>query len=416
MKETFIVQNTRRSNPFATAFIGLLLFLGSFVLIYKNEGRINLAVFADKAVSIVDGQSYTDGQLVALTGDATTTEETGDGLFKKPERYVSLERSVLMYAWEESSHNEDNTTRYTYETIWTSNPQDSSKFEIQDGHENPKLPFATDWFTPAQISVGTTILDSHDLSLPSYDGDITLDTKNTNLVTKYGKPVISEDRSEIYIKNQNNKSVASVGGDGPLIGDIRVSYHSVPIDSHVTVFGAYSAHDGAPTLIPYIATQALKDSTSFYHMRYGDKPEATKTLGDEYTFLLWILRGLGFIFMLSGFNLILYPLKKLLGYIPLIGQIGNFVLSIVAFLTVVVLYLVTLFVAVVLHSVIALVITAVVVIACAGFILHRHGLKKQNQSITATSTTTSPPVSHSTPTPAPVANTTTPSAPVPPQA
>jgi hypothetical protein len=159
----------------------------------------------------------------------------------------------------------------------------------------------------------------------------------------------------------------------------------------MTVFGAYSVYGGQSTILPYVASQSLKNSTMFYHMRYGDKVSATLTLGNEYTFMLWLLRILGFVFMLTGLNMILSPIRTLLGYIPIVGQISNFALGLISFVTVLVLYSLTLFISIVLHSVIALAIASIGVIVLIGFISKKLLIKKQvNQSVAVTPP--SPPV------------------------
>ena len=111
-------------------------------------------------------------------------------------------------------------------------------------------------------------------------------------------------------------------------------------------------------------------------MRYGSKDEATKTLGYEYIFMLWMLRILGFILMLSGFNMMLSPLQRLLGYIPFVGAISNFMLSLVSFIIVIALYFTTLFVAMIVHSVVALIIASLVVLLGIGLLVRKFAAKK----------------------------------------
>lgn len=393
MADAYFVSNNnnRKGSPFVTALVGVLIFVASFVIIYNNEGRINLADFASKATQIQIGQSYPDGSLVALTGDVTTNEETGDSLFLKPSKYVSVSRNVLMYSWKEESQSGDNSTGYTYAEDWTDSPDNSSSFHRETGHINPPMPFESEIFTPQDLLLGGMIISSLGLSLPSHDTQIKLSKDNATLVDKYGKPVIAEDGSEIYIENPIKSEDINI--DTPItdpaivpttdpdttaanIGDLRVSYSSIPNGSHVTIFGAYSNKDSVTTIIPYTATQALKDSTSFYHMRYGSKDDTTKTLGNEFNFLLWVLRILGFMMMWMGLSMILSPIQRLLGYIPLIGVVGNFILNLLSFVVAVALCLITIFIAIVLHNVVALVIGSIVVIIFAGFIVKKFIVKK----------------------------------------
>jgi hypothetical protein len=173
--------------------------LGSFVVVYKNEGRINLAAFAKKAIPLVEGETYADGQLVAITGPVVTDEVIGDSLFKKPERYISLRREVQMYAWDESSQDKDNGKEYIYQEEWTSFPEDSSNFQIKTGHENPKLPFKSETFSAVNLKIGNVVFSGTGLSLPDHRDTIALTKTNVDLLSKYGKSSINSDGSEIYV-------------------------------------------------------------------------------------------------------------------------------------------------------------------------------------------------------------------------
>lgn len=367
MPDTYFVQKTKTSNPFAAVLIGLAMFAGSFVVIYKNEGRINLAHFGEQAKQYVQGTSYQPGDLLAVTGKAETDQTVGDNLFKTPESVISLERTVEMYAWTEDSHDRDGGTEYTYKREWTESPEDSSHFEVQSGHENPEMPFRSETFTVPNFSIDGVTVSSTSLSLPDHTQSIELTSDNTTLNSKYGKPSFVDNGQMIYIKNMD----AGVE-EGTHIGDIRVSYHAIPNHADVTVFGAYA---NGPSLAPYEAKESMKDSTMFYHMRYGDKVSATQTLGNEFKMMLWILRILGFILMLAGLNLIVSPLQKLLGYIPIVGAVGNFVLGLILFVTTIVLYVVALVVSIVAHSLIGMIIAGVVVLAIGAFVARKFATK-----------------------------------------
>jgi hypothetical protein len=380
MPQNYFVPSTgNKSNPFIIALIGIVVFLGSFVVVYKNEGRINLAAFAKKAIPLVEGETYADGQLVAITGPVVTDEVIGDSLFKKPERYISLRREVQMYAWDESSQDKDNGKEYIYQEEWTSFPEDSSNFQIKTGHENPKLPFKSETFSAVNLKIGNVVFSGTGLSLPDHRDTIALTKTNVDLLSKYGKSSINSDGSEIYVTKKTTQSQPdSATGTEPTpeIGDLRISYKSIPVESQVTVFGAYKA-TSPQSIEPYTAQQSLKDSETFYHMRYGNQADATEALGEEFTFMLWALRISGFIAMLIGFNMILSPIKALLGYIPIVGQIGNFALAAISFVVVVVLYTVTLLIAIVAHNPVALVVTAISIIIIAAFITKKFVARKE---------------------------------------
>ncbi|MBV9787505.1 MAG: hypothetical protein JOZ51_04995, partial [Chloroflexi bacterium] len=141
-------------NSFIGALIGVLLFFGSFVVLWMNEGTVNLATIAQKSTlaSAASVDPSLDGEFLAATGKLSSAETLGDETFLRPGNYLALDRSVEMYAWVEktSSKTTKNTggsstteTTYTYEKQWTSNPESSSSFRHAAGHNNPELPFGS---------------------------------------------------------------------------------------------------------------------------------------------------------------------------------------------------------------------------------------------------------------------------------
>ena len=63
-------------------FIGILLFVISFGVLYWNEGRVDLSKIAETAIEIsADAEDVSaSGQLVSVSGTIKTDETLGDGL------------------------------------------------------------------------------------------------------------------------------------------------------------------------------------------------------------------------------------------------------------------------------------------------------------------------------------------------
>ncbi|MGD0577268.1 MAG: TMEM43 family protein, partial [Candidatus Staskawiczbacteria bacterium] len=137
-------------NSISGVIFGLLLFVGSFVVLYLNEGRVDLSSIAKTAVEIssatVNADSSLNGKLVSATGIVSSTGNIGDNLFLNPGNYIAVERKVEMYSWVETknttTHNNTGgssttSTTYSYKKDWEENPADSSTFNYPDGHQNP---------------------------------------------------------------------------------------------------------------------------------------------------------------------------------------------------------------------------------------------------------------------------------------
>lgn len=159
---------------------GALLFLGSFWVLWWNEGRVDLSEVAKKAVEVkadsVDKGA--EGKLVSVTGDLKTDDKLEDPQFLKPGNYLRLEREVEMFAWVERRRSETNKkvgggkevkTTATYEKKWTSDPQPPSKFLDPKDHENPSLSLERRVVSAEHANVGAYPFNASEASLPSGD-------------------------------------------------------------------------------------------------------------------------------------------------------------------------------------------------------------------------------------------------------
>jgi Transmembrane protein 43 len=146
-------------SSLAGVVIGICLFIGSFVLLFHNEGRIDFSQAAKSAIVIPADtpSSQAQGKIVSLTGDITTPGTIGDGLYIRPGAYVALSRTVEMYAWEEKESKQESkqlggskttTTTYRYNKIWTNRPPESIKFKQSSSHRNPAKALKDQVFKP----------------------------------------------------------------------------------------------------------------------------------------------------------------------------------------------------------------------------------------------------------------------------
>lgn len=360
---------SRLGGSFSGIFFGILLFLGSFALLFWNEGRVGQAETAKEATEIsavslqADGP---DGELVAAGGELTTEDSIGDGQFLQNGPYLSVRRNVEMYAWVETSSSKTETklggsqetvTTYDYKKKWVSSVPDSSNFKVTEGHSNPSKKYENANSTAPTAQVGVYSVDPSKLKLPG-SNTLPLTAENVSL------PADGELVQGKYIY------IGGFSMDDPVVGDVRISYSVVPSGKDVTVFGKLSGDK----IVPYIG----KKGTTMYEAREGGFEESVLAMEKEHTMSLWLLRVLGFFMMWIGLKMILAPLSVLLDVLPILGHISRGAVGLVTGLLSIVLTIVTILVSMLLHNIYAVIVAALL---AAGVVIF-FWKKKQNNSPT----------------------------------
>lgn len=302
----------RIRDSLVAPLIGLVLFLGSIGLLFWNEGRA-VAAFAaldrgarivvDVAADRVD--SANEGRLVHLSGRATApnpliddaTGIGGPGLLR-------LERRVEMYQWHE--HKSDKQIEYRKE--WSSSPQNSDSFRNRQGHENPRMPLRDAALVNAGVALGAFAIDPR--------------------VTGEAEPL--EDLPVATMKPANGFRPA---GDGlyqgqdpanPRVGDLRVTYRAVKAGDLSVVAAQRNGR-----LLPYPTPDG--PAIALAQTGFWTAPEMFKTARDHEVALTWILRLVGCAVMFFGIVLVFKPFSALLGGIPLLGDLFDVGVGLVAF-------------------------------------------------------------------------------------
>jgi hypothetical protein len=154
---------------------GLILIVGSFPLLFLNEGcavkrEKTLKEGAGTVVSVASDkvQESNRGKLVHLTGNAATDETLTDSTFGVSAKALKLKRTVEMYQWKETSKNTTEkklgggtttTTTYSYEMEWSKGLIDSSHFKKPEEHKNPAtMPYSTSEMVADKVSLGAFVL------------------------------------------------------------------------------------------------------------------------------------------------------------------------------------------------------------------------------------------------------------------
>jgi hypothetical protein len=355
----------RIMNSVMGALIGVLLFIFSFVVLWKTEGRTNYAKIAGKAVplSIQAVDQKGQDQLVSATGPLETPDSVGDPEFIRPGNYILLQRTVEMYSWRERSSSktkknmggsETTTTTYTYEKEWTSNPGNSADFKKPEGHENPGLDIAEKEFYAGRVKLGAYELDIQNMQLP--------DAQKLEI----GQNDLAPDMSDSFRLLQGYLFKGKGTLSEPQVGDVRVSFGAILSGKKATVFGKLIGS----AIEPYL----IRGETKFYRAIPGTRDEAVAQLKTEYKVAGWMGRIIGFLMMWIGMLLFLGPLSTVLDVLPFLGSTSRFVVGLLTFPIALVLSVVTIIVSLIAHNVIALIVVLALV---AGLILFLARKKKQ---------------------------------------
>lgn len=318
---------SRLGGAFKGIIIGLLFFLGAFVLLFWNEGR---AVKRHRALQEGGGLVATvnagavdpnnEGKLIHLTAEATTDEILSDPDFPVSANALRLRRSVEIYQWQESSSSvsrqklgggTETVTTYDYAKGWSSDLEDSSRFKEPAGHENPgSIRFDAAESTAANVALGAFTLSQSDVQRINDWRDVTVDAAAT----------LPEGTT-----SWNGGVYAGRDPGSPEIGDVRIRFAAVSPTTISIVgkqegngIGSYSTRNGG-------SIHLLETGTHSAEEMFKAAESANKTL-------TWILRAGGFFLMFFGLLMIVSPLKVFADVVPFIGRIVGAGTGLMAFL------------------------------------------------------------------------------------
>lgn len=354
-------------NSCLGAILGLVLFLGSFVLLVWNEGKINVATVAQSSIDIsaIVNSSTAQSKLVSVTGRVTTKAPLGDDRFLLPGQYVVADRTVEMYAWHEKKDTETHkkvggsetkVTTYTYETRWSTNPENSRNFKYSQNHQNPPKAFPDQLFKVTEARVGRYALDMNGFNRingrrSSCDGTgsvLEWGHGGTINIPKSGYLQLTTQNSRVRGRGLHTNGYIFQGNGlpkSPQVGDIRVCYSVLPVKTEVTVFGKLDRSQ----ITPFLYRQ-----TPIYRLLPGTREAAIATLTDEHKLWTWIFRGGGFLMMWVGLVLMGSPLSTFLDVIPFVGSIAEALTGVASLVAAFVLSSVTILTAMLLNHPIAL--------------------------------------------------------------
>ncbi|MGE0576071.1 MAG: TMEM43 family protein [Reyranella sp.] len=323
---------SRLGRSFGGVLVGLVLIVGSGMLLFWNEGRSietaqslteGAAVVLEVGASKMDPAN--DGRLVYVAGPISVASSISDVDFGVLSDGLRLVRKVEMYQWTEEQHTEthrklggaeEKVTTYRYARKWMDRAVDSSKFHERTGHANPPMTWQERNLLAPRPRIGA-------YALPD------------NMVNGFGtaRPLpVAEDRAASLERRLRRPvrvvdGVLYIAGDParPVVGDVRISYGEVPLQEASVIarqspvgLGPYQTHAGGA--VELIMPGRVPSADMF------------KSAEEENETLTWLIRGGGCLLMFFGFCLILGPLGVLGDVVPVIGDVVRAGAGLVGFL------------------------------------------------------------------------------------
>lgn len=326
---------------------GLALFLGSFVLLFWNEGRAvqtarGLEEGRAGVVAITPDKvdpAY-ENKLVYLTAPAVTTVTLTDAQFGiVAPKALRLARRVEMFQWQEESQtktdkqvggSEKKTTTYTYKTVWSEQPIDSSKFKTPQVPANPaRMEFSSTSFDAKPVTVGAFTLPQDMLKNLSPAAAMPITEQALATLPEILKDRARLDDGQLYVGADPAK---------PQVGDLRIKFttlESGPVSLVARQVGkSFQPYlTKAGTELSMIDPGTVSADLMFKHALDSNK------------MLTWILRAVGVAAMAIGLGLIFAPLATIADVLPFLGSLLGMGIGVFAILVSLVLSLITIAIA-----------------------------------------------------------------------
>jgi len=298
---------------FGSLILGIILFLGSFCLLWWNEGnsakKINIANYLEKHAIEVNANSIqrdNDNRLVATNGYAHTSATLEDEFVSSPNTLV-LERNVKMFQWVED--NEDGKTVYKKE--WSEAEENSDDFEDKS-HKNPHFSVTSKEYVAQKATLGQYDLTEKQIEM------IEPQKEFSNLKEKPEYKIIDNQ----YYKGKNIEN--------PEIGDILISYNYAPSDSAISIIGEQKFDN--------TITSMVHKKLGKIYIQYDGKMTKDEMLEkdrNDSKILTMGLRFLGWFLMFIGLKLFFEPLMGILNFVPILGKaadtVTTFIFALITF-------------------------------------------------------------------------------------
>ena len=311
---------------------GLVLIVAMVIMLFWNEGRAvqtarSLAEGAGLVVSVSSAsvEPANEGKLIHVTGPVTASGPVSDAEFSVSVSGLQLMRRVEMYQWVEKSTtekkvelggSETQVTKYAYEMQWSEFPQDSSKFNEADAHANPPMALERQTFGVANATLGAWSLGSAVIDRIGGSRDFAMPVEQAEAVQQ---AIGAGIRASVV----EGKIYLGVNPSQPSLGDYRVSYQYVPLDT-ISVVGRQRG-----TGIADYQTES-GDKLLIVHNGSVSAAEMFDAAASSNSTMTWAMRIAGIALLVVGFSTVLGPLSVAASVLPFLGSILAFGTGIIA--------------------------------------------------------------------------------------
>lgn len=304
---------SRIKESFGGIFVGLLMVIVAFPLLFWNEGRAvkraqDLEFGAGSVLTVTGMLPANDGKLVHITGPAIPEGELTDKEFGVSAPAIKLVRNVEMFQWKENvktskdknmGGSETTKKEYTYETAWSSTVVDSSKFKQANAHTNPKsMPYPSETLTSSVVKLKDYVLAQSIIEKVPADQPLLLQNaklpENSKLHEGY-----------IYIGKDPNM---------PDVGDVRIKFSVAPA-GELSVVGGQKGD-----VLDVYTHEKLNNPIVLLEKGAKTAPEMFEAAEQANVVMTWVLRLVGFLLMFFGFKLVTRPISVLADVIPALGS------------------------------------------------------------------------------------------------
>lgn len=347
---------------------GLVLLVAAIVLLWWNEGRAvkvskMLKAAETECVDVASVDSVDpalEGKLIHATAVAKTDEILTDSDYGLSVNAIRLERDVEYYQWVEHASSEtkdkigggqETTTTYTYSKEWVSGPIDSGSFKDPDyqGSNYVRTTVPENTVTAQKVDFGAYVLPQAMVGAIPASTTVNVPDSVAN-----GVDVFVQGSTVYYGENPQT----------PAVGDVRVSFTE--------------ADGGVASILGQVKGNSFesfkhKNGKSLMVLRMGEHSQEEMFESEKASnkFILWLVRILGIILMISALRMMFSILVAILKVLPFLGNIAQVGVNLVTGVVGFILSLVVILIAWVAYRPLLAVVLALVIVALVFFLISK---------------------------------------------
>jgi len=297
----------RRKDKSVPAFVGILMLLAAFPVLWFNEGAAvrdytSIKELARTAVpTSADTRDPTlDGQPVVITGGETVTNTPlTDATFDLSVDGLRLKRTVEMFQWDESITKKGESESVSYRLRWNEGRIASEGFRMRSSHVNPVPPIASDLKEARDVQLGDAYVLSPSLLQRLKNFEL---VNPATLSSTLDRPA-HVDGSWLFLGNAPN---------APVVGDLRVRFDLVPLQP----ISLIAAQNG-PRLGEVVTQSGNPYAVVF--PGYLEKAALIARANTEVKARTNFIRFGGLVLMVLGLRIVLNKMTGFVGGVPVIG-------------------------------------------------------------------------------------------------